>query len=63
MHRDVSEGNIMMSRDPNVPYTGFVQDFDCGLNWKNLLTKLGLADEWDDWDEFVRDGIGWARGE
>ena len=45
----------MISRDPNVSYTGFVQDFDYGLNWKNLLAKLGLADEWDDWDEFVRD--------
>ena len=45
----------MISRDPNVPYKGFVQDFDYGLNWRNFLAKLGLANEWEDWDEFVRD--------
>ena len=55
LHRDVSEGNIMMSRDPNVPYKGFVQDFDYALNWRKLLAKLGLGDKREDWEKFTED--------
>ena len=57
LHRDVSEGNIMISRDHNVPWKGFIQDFDYSFNWKNLLAKLGMANEWEDWDKFVRDEL------
>ena len=55
LHRDISEGNVMISRDPGVPYKGLVQDFDYGLNWRKFLVKFGLGTEWKDWDEFVRD--------
>ena len=55
LHRDVSEGNIMMSRDPNVPYKGFVQDFDYALNWRKFLAKLGLGDKREDWEKFTED--------
>ncbi|EPT03319.1 hypothetical protein FOMPIDRAFT_1046874 [Fomitopsis schrenkii] len=54
LHRDISEGNVMISRDPAVPYKGFVQDFDYSLNWQKFLVRLGLADKWEDWDNFVR---------
>ncbi|EPT03307.1 hypothetical protein FOMPIDRAFT_1116247 [Fomitopsis schrenkii] len=49
LHRDISEGN-----DPDVPYEGFVQDFDYSLNWQRFLVRLGLAHTWEDWDNFVR---------
>ena len=55
MHRDVSEGNIMMSKDPNAPYKGFVQDFDYALNWRKFLAQLGLGDKREDWDKFMEE--------
>ncbi|KAH9915732.1 uncharacterized protein B0H18DRAFT_1124684 [Fomitopsis serialis] len=54
MHRDISEGNVMFSRVKHKS-TGYLQDLDCGLNWKMLLKKLGLGIEMADWDAFVRD--------
>ncbi|KAH9915722.1 uncharacterized protein B0H18DRAFT_89201 [Fomitopsis serialis] len=43
MHRDVSEGNVMISRNPNDTFKGYIQDFDYGLNWKKLLDFLSMA--------------------
>ncbi|EPT03302.1 hypothetical protein FOMPIDRAFT_1046855 [Fomitopsis schrenkii] len=40
LHRDISEGNVMISRDPAVPYKGYVQDFDYSLNWQKFLVRL-----------------------
>ncbi|EPT01863.1 hypothetical protein FOMPIDRAFT_1023099, partial [Fomitopsis schrenkii] len=55
LHRDISEGNVMISRDPDVPYKGFVQDFDYSLNWQKFLASLKLFENltWEDWDKFV----------
>ncbi|EPT01857.1 hypothetical protein FOMPIDRAFT_1048449 [Fomitopsis schrenkii] len=55
LHRDISEGNVMTSRDPDVPYQGFVHDFDYSLNWQKFLVRLGLVKNltWEDWDKFV----------
>ncbi|EPT03310.1 hypothetical protein FOMPIDRAFT_1098433, partial [Fomitopsis schrenkii] len=54
LHRDISEGNVMISRDPDVPYKGFVQDFDYSLNWQKFLASLKLFENLtgEDWDKF-----------
>ena len=62
MHRDVSEGNIMISRDPKSS-RGYLQDFDYGLNWKKLLSKLDLQPEQEDWASFVEDEWKKIRGD
>lgn len=40
VHRDVSEGNVMISRNKNNKgFSGFIQDFDYSLSWVAFLIK------------------------
>ncbi|KAH9915730.1 uncharacterized protein B0H18DRAFT_1215343 [Fomitopsis serialis] len=55
VHRDISEGNVMISRNPESQCTGYIQDLDYGLNWIRFLKELGWGSEEAEWDAFVRD--------
>lgn len=55
LHRDVSGGDFMVSRGPDVSYSSILQDFNYGLNWRRTLVKRGLGNELEDWNAFVRD--------
>ncbi|KAH9917492.1 uncharacterized protein B0H18DRAFT_1034360 [Fomitopsis serialis] len=48
MHRDVSEGNVML-----VNGRGFLHDLDYGFDWKNFLHKLGYEDTIASWEQYV----------
>ena len=48
MHRDVSEGNIML-----VNGRGFLHDLDYGFDWKEFLFDLGYEDTMESWEQFV----------
>ena len=56
MHRDVSEGNIMIANG-----RGFLHDFDYGFNWKLFLQFLDFEDTEESWEEFVKTERGIPR--
>ena len=56
MHRDISEGNVMIANG-----RGFLHDFDYGFNWKLFLRFLDYEDTEESWEEFVRTERGIPR--
>lgn len=49
MHRDVSEGNVMIADG-----RGFLHDLDYGFDWMSFLNDLGFEPTEESWEEFVR---------
>ncbi|EPS93014.1 hypothetical protein FOMPIDRAFT_1136967, partial [Fomitopsis schrenkii] len=41
IHRDISEGNVMMARH-SVSFRGFIHDFDYSFSWRRFLRKRGM---------------------
>lgn len=52
MHRDISEGNVLIAE--NALYKGFIGDFDCGFNWKLWLEEKKLTPSLDIWERYVQ---------
>ncbi|EPT03304.1 hypothetical protein FOMPIDRAFT_89052 [Fomitopsis schrenkii] len=48
VHRDVSEGNVMISRDKKQSFSGFIQDFDYSFSWVAFLIKHKDEFGWGD---------------
>ena len=58
MHRDVSEGNIMIENG-----RGFLHDLDYGFDWKEFLLDLGYEDTLESWERFVATEQGIPRAD
>ncbi|EPT03318.1 hypothetical protein FOMPIDRAFT_1116313, partial [Fomitopsis schrenkii] len=43
VHRDISEGNVMICRDPGSPFKGFIHDFDFSFSWLRFLAKRDMV--------------------
>ncbi|EPT01935.1 hypothetical protein FOMPIDRAFT_89275 [Fomitopsis schrenkii] len=44
LHRDVSRGNVMLTRKANGSRRGFLHDFDYASNWKQFLADMQQSD-------------------
>ncbi|EPT03336.1 hypothetical protein FOMPIDRAFT_54087 [Fomitopsis schrenkii] len=49
VHRDVSEGNVMICRDPGSPFKGFIHDFDFSFSWLRFLAKRNRVADLATW--------------
>ncbi|EPT03321.1 hypothetical protein FOMPIDRAFT_1046876 [Fomitopsis schrenkii] len=52
VHRDVSEGNVMICRDPGSPLKGFIHDFDHSFSWLRFLGNQGWVAELTAWEQY-----------
>jgi len=52
LHRDISDGNVMMGETPRQP--GFITDFDNGFNWKSFMRARGWKDDLESWNRFIQ---------
>ncbi|EPT03332.1 hypothetical protein FOMPIDRAFT_89023 [Fomitopsis schrenkii] len=52
VHRDVSEGNVMICRDPGSLFKGFIHDFDHSFSWLRFLGKQGWITELATWVQY-----------
>ena len=59
LHRDVSDSNVMMSRNSGGP--GFIADFDHAFNWKQFLQQRGWRNDLSSWQQFIDLGRGISR--
>ncbi|KAH9831774.1 uncharacterized protein C8Q71DRAFT_841066, partial [Rhodofomes roseus] len=57
IHKDVSEGNVMIVRRETGP-GGFLQDFDYAFSWKKFLRRRGWHATKESWKVYVRTGQG-----
>ena len=55
IHRDVSEGNVMICRDPGSPFKGFIHDFAFSFSWLRFLRKRGLEASLASWEKHCVD--------
>ncbi|KAH9930100.1 uncharacterized protein B0H18DRAFT_1209596 [Fomitopsis serialis] len=53
IHRDISEGNVMIVDDWMCFFVGFLLDLDYGFDWKSALKHAGLPVSEASWKEFV----------
>ncbi|KAH9930116.1 uncharacterized protein B0H18DRAFT_1209608 [Fomitopsis serialis] len=53
IHRDISEGNVMICDTSIASFTGFLLDFDYGFDWKAALKHAGLPVTKASWKTFV----------
>ncbi|KAH9915212.1 uncharacterized protein B0H18DRAFT_959408 [Fomitopsis serialis] len=51
IHRDVSEGNVMISR-LRAAFAGFIQDFDFSFSWRRFLQKRGWDVNLATWEKY-----------
>ncbi|KAH9915203.1 uncharacterized protein B0H18DRAFT_940039 [Fomitopsis serialis] len=51
IHRDVSEGNVMISRLHSA-FAGFIQDFDFSFSWRRFLQKRGWDVDLTTWEKY-----------
>ncbi|EPS93231.1 hypothetical protein FOMPIDRAFT_89013 [Fomitopsis schrenkii] len=54
IHRDISEGNVMMARH-NAVFRGFIQDFDYSFSWRRFLRKRGMEVCLAAWEKYCRE--------
>lgn len=54
VHRDVSEGNVMIARHSK-RFRGFIQDFDYSFSWKRFLEKRGMKKTLAAWEKYCRE--------
>lgn len=52
IHYDVSEGNVMICRDPFSPFKGFIHDLDVSFSWKHFLARRGIPVELATWVQY-----------
>ncbi|KAI0726951.1 hypothetical protein C8Q72DRAFT_751951, partial [Fomitopsis betulina] len=52
IHRDISEGNVMICRDPFSPFKGFIHDFDFSFSWLRFLAKRGMLGDLATWVKY-----------
>lgn len=52
LHRDVSEGNVLIAQD--APFNGFIGDFDYSFSWKRFLRERGWKGTLDSWQQYVK---------
>ena len=55
IHRDLSDGNIMIKDGPGGIFSGFLLDLDYAFNWKEALEEAGWPISEDAWTEFVKE--------
>ncbi|KAH9922497.1 uncharacterized protein B0H18DRAFT_1120886 [Fomitopsis serialis] len=55
VHRDISNGNVMIARRPDGSIIGFIHDFDYAFSWKRFLRGSGRPVNMKQWDKYVRD--------
>ncbi|KAH9930097.1 uncharacterized protein B0H18DRAFT_1147619 [Fomitopsis serialis] len=53
IHRDISEGNVMIVDDWMCFFVGFLLDLDYGFDWKAALEHAGRPVDEASWKEFV----------
>ena len=55
IHRDISEGNVMLSDDIMSFFMGFLLDFDYGFDWKEVLKRAGWVVNEANWKQYVEE--------
>ena len=55
IHRDISEGNVMLSDDIMSFFMGFLLDFDYGFDWKEVLKRAGRVVNEANWKQYVEE--------
>ena len=55
IHRDLSDGNIMIIDGPGGLFSGILLDLDYALNWKEVLEIAGWPVSAQSWKEFVEE--------
>ncbi|KAH9930096.1 uncharacterized protein B0H18DRAFT_930880, partial [Fomitopsis serialis] len=53
IHRDISEGNVMICDTRISSFAGFLLDFDYGFDWKTALKQVGWPADEASWRMFV----------
>ncbi|KZT63100.1 hypothetical protein DAEQUDRAFT_760642 [Daedalea quercina L-15889] len=53
LHRDISKGDIMISRHQDGTY-GFIQDFDCAFSWFHFLRRRGWQGTLASWEHYIQ---------
>ena len=55
IHRDVSEGNVMICRVEGASSKGFIQDFDFSFNWRRFLYRRSMKNNLATWEKYCVD--------
>ncbi|TFY57946.1 hypothetical protein EVJ58_g6716 [Rhodofomes roseus] len=58
LHKDVSEGNVMIIRHTDGTSGGFLQDFDYAFSWRHFLLRRGWRATKESWEQYVRTNEG-----
>ncbi|PCH37559.1 hypothetical protein WOLCODRAFT_84113, partial [Wolfiporia cocos MD-104 SS10] len=56
LHRDVSDGNVMIAN--GAPFKGFIGDFDYSFNWKRFMKARNWLTTVASWQRYVNTGQG-----
>ncbi|KAH9836363.1 uncharacterized protein C8Q71DRAFT_79812, partial [Rhodofomes roseus] len=56
IHRDISQGNVMIARRPDGTIIGFIHDFDYAFSWRRFLERERKTASIEEWEKYAREG-------